>query len=92
LRSAVAGLDLGICADEADESESVEIHVFSCSARVSWGTRKRVATAPKARSCFSGGTRMGEPEPGGRRGRSRSFEVRRARELARSCAQDQRTE
>src|SRR2546430_17727666 len=53
---------------ESDEGESVEVHsLFSCSARVSWGTQEREATAPKARSCFSGGTRMGEPEPERRR-------------------------
>ena len=39
----------------------------SCSARVFWGTQEREAAAPKARSCFSGGTRMGEPEPERRR-------------------------
>ena len=27
------------------------------------GTRKRVGAAPKSRSCFSGGTGTGEPEP-----------------------------
>src|SRR6266446_1049306 len=34
---------------------------------MSWGTQEREAAAPKARSCFSGGTRMGEPEPERRR-------------------------
>ena len=29
------------------------------------GTRKRVGAAPKSRSCFSGGTGTGEPEPEG---------------------------
>src|SRR5690349_13144156 len=45
---------------------------------------------PKQRGCFSGGTRMGEPEPGGCRPAKKK--PRRARELARGCAQDRRTE
>ena len=53
---------------EHEKGESVEVHsLFSCSARVSWGTQEREAAAPKSRSCFSGGTRMGEPEPERRR-------------------------
>jgi hypothetical protein len=38
------------------------------------------------------GARMGEPEPDGVVRRSRGFEDRRARELARSCAQDQKAD
>src|SRR5215469_10574488 len=37
------------------------------------GTRKRVGAAPKTRSCFSGGTGTGVPEPEGYRRQSRSF-------------------
>src|SRR5436190_6095628 len=36
---------------------------FSCSARFVSGNGKRAGAAPQARSCFSGGTGTGEPEP-----------------------------
>src|SRR5712672_1798442 len=66
---------------------------FSCSARVSWGTQEREAAAPKARRCFSGGTRMGEPEPETASSDEAEASKTAGRgNLARSCAQDRRAD
>src|SRR6516225_8583913 len=59
----VADLLFGIAAEETDESDSVEVHTFLLLCPSVSGTRKRVGAAPKTRSCFSGGTGTGEPEP-----------------------------
>src|ERR1044071_3577452 len=69
----VADLTFGITAEEADESDSVEVHTFLLFCPSVSGTRKRVGAAPKTRSCFSGGTGTGGPEPERRRKQSRSF-------------------
>jgi hypothetical protein len=47
----------------------------SSSARESWGTQEREVAAPKARSCFSGATRMGSQNRNGAARRSRGFEA-----------------
>ncbi len=59
----VGGLSFGIAAEETDKGDSVEVHTFLLFCPLVSGTRKRVGAAPKARSCFSGGTGTGEPEP-----------------------------
>jgi hypothetical protein len=63
------------------------------SARVFWGTHEREAGAPKARSCFSGGTRMGEPEPERRRQTKAAASVdRRAREFGPNLCPEQKAD
>src|SRR6516225_117373 len=69
----VADLLFAIAAEETDESDSVEVHTFLLFCPSVSGTRKRVGAAPKTRSCFSGGTGTGEPEPKRCRRQSRSF-------------------
>jgi len=49
--------------DETDKRDSVEVHTFLLFCPFDSGTRKRVGAAPQTRSCFSGGTGTGEPEP-----------------------------
>src|ERR1035441_10473741 len=61
----VGGLSFGIAADKTDKGDSVEVHTFLLFCPLVSGTGKRVGAAPQARSCFSGGTGTGEPEPKG---------------------------
>jgi hypothetical protein len=51
----------------------IEVHTFLLFCPSVSGTRKRVGAAPKTRSCFSGRTGTGEPEPERCRRQSRSF-------------------
>src|SRR5262249_28546144 len=69
----VADLLFGVAAEKTNEGDSVEVHMFLLFCPSVSGTRKRVGAAPKTRSCFSGGTGMGEPEPERRHRQSRSF-------------------
>lgn len=59
----VGDLSFSVAADETDEGDSVEVHTFLLFCPFVSGTRGRVGAAPQARSCFSGGTGTGEPEP-----------------------------
>src|SRR3984957_5536612 len=59
-RSVVAGLYLGIAAGETDEGESVEVHVlFSCSARVFWGTWRASGHRSQAKESLFWGDQHG---------------------------------
>jgi hypothetical protein len=49
------------------------------------GTRKRVGVAPKSRSCFSGGTGTGEPEPEGCESKAEASQTPGAAKAPKQC-------
>ena len=49
-------LAFGVPAEESDDCELIEVHVFSSFCPFSLGTQKRAAAAPKPRECFLWGT------------------------------------
>jgi hypothetical protein len=77
----------GIAARGTGHSDSVKVHTFSCSARLSRAPRKRVGAAPKTRSCFSGGTGIGGARTGTGPTASSSPRRRRAPQEPRSSAE-----
>ena len=93
-RSVVTGLRLGVAAGESDESKSVEVRdVFSPVLPVCPGARKAERPPlPRPGVAFLGGPEWGSQNRNGAERRSRDSADRRARELARSCAQDRRTD
>jgi hypothetical protein len=75
-----------VAADKTDKGDSVEVHTFLLFCLFVSGTGKRVGAAPQARSCFSGGTETGEPEPKGARAKQK-LRRRRAPQKPRSSAE-----
>src|SRR4029077_3509112 len=58
---------------------------FSLFRPIVSGTRKRVGAAPKTRSCFSGGTGTGEPEPEGCQSKAEASQTPGAAKAPKQC-------
>jgi len=81
----VGGFSFGVAADETDKGDSIEVHTFLLVLPVASGTGKRVGAAPQTRSCFSGGTGTGEPEPEGCESKAEASQTPGATKATKQC-------